>query len=351
MHFPLEAYFDPSIFDKEREQFFLNYSSFVGTANLVPNDGDYHVLEQSHNSRVLVNNGGNLSVLGNICKHRQAQLLSGSGNVMGKRIVCPIHKWSYDYKGKLVTAPHFRPKPKTCLNKDKLWQHNGFLFSEQATMKAFAASPAGNLMDANKYVLIDSTAQDYAINWKEYLDVFLDNYHINYYHPGLRSLVDTRKLEWEFGERFNFHRVKFNTSFYKGFGSDKMNRFADEMKKQFGEIDYGWGARWLVLYPNVYMEFFPHFCFTGILVPESIRSTKLFIRAYAEKEIADNSNLIEAFHEAMNEVDAEDYQILLNISNGRWQLYNSGLEDDGPYHHPTETGMKVFHEWIRSHVQ
>ena len=45
----------------------------------------------------LVRNGERIELLSNICRHRQAIMLTASGNV--QNIVCPVHRWTYDLSG------------------------------------------------------------------------------------------------------------------------------------------------------------------------------------------------------------------------------------------------------------
>jgi phenylpropionate dioxygenase-like ring-hydroxylating dioxygenase large terminal subunit len=65
--------------------------------------------------------------MSNVCRHRQAIMLQGSGHLNGP-IVCPIHRWTYDTGGQLIGAPHFPQNPCLNLNKAKLENWNGLLF-------------------------------------------------------------------------------------------------------------------------------------------------------------------------------------------------------------------------------
>ena len=79
--------------------------NYVGHELMVPNLGDYHVIEWMDNAKMLVRNEGGVELLSNICRHRQATMLEGRGNA--KNIVCPLHRWTYKTDGELIGAPHF----------------------------------------------------------------------------------------------------------------------------------------------------------------------------------------------------------------------------------------------------
>jgi hypothetical protein len=73
--------------------------------------GDYRSLEWKDHGQMLLNGGSegkNAGIwqMSNVCRHRQAIMLQGSGHLNGP-IVCPIHRWTYEQGGELIGAPHF----------------------------------------------------------------------------------------------------------------------------------------------------------------------------------------------------------------------------------------------------
>ena len=53
-------------------------------------------LRQPNENKVMINDHGIVRVLSNICRHRNARMLSNRGTISS--IVCPIHRWTYDLK-------------------------------------------------------------------------------------------------------------------------------------------------------------------------------------------------------------------------------------------------------------
>lgn len=346
MQFPLRLYYDPAHLEKERKLWFQRYGGFVGFTTDVPNLGDYRVIPHTNNSKILVNNDQGLSLLSNFCRHRQAQLLKGSGNLKGHRIVCPIHRWGYDLKGNLQAAHGFKPLPVLTLQEPELYNFNGVLTSEKVMHEAMQRIKQLQNFDATKYRFVSDSVVDYKINWKEYMDVYFDNYHVQTFHPGLRALVNVKELEWDFGDGYIVQKVGWNKNFYKHPGSPKWERYADELKAAYGEKKWDYGATWFSVFPNFIMEWMQDFMLTAIAIPVSPTQTQMHFGLYCHESIADNQPLINSFEDAVGETEEEDGIIMESVCNGRYQLWVTGHEDHGPYHHPTEIGMRYYHEYL-----
>src|SRR3954466_10430491 len=99
-HLPVSWYFDPAIFELEKKHLFDAGANYVGHELMVPNAGDYHTLAWANDAKVLVRSAEGVELLSNVCRHRQAIMLRGRGNV--ENIVCPLHQWTYDLKGELL---------------------------------------------------------------------------------------------------------------------------------------------------------------------------------------------------------------------------------------------------------
>ena len=57
--------------------------------------------------------------------------------------------------------------------------------------------------DFSGHVLERVQIEQYACNWKTFIEVYLEDYHVEPYHPGLGKFVNTNELRWEFGEWYN----------------------------------------------------------------------------------------------------------------------------------------------------
>src|SRR5437667_9607888 len=77
---PVSWYFDPQIFEQEKKLLFDAGSNYVGHELMVPNVGDYHTLGWTNNARMLARSAEAVQLLYNVCRHRHAIILAGSGN-------------------------------------------------------------------------------------------------------------------------------------------------------------------------------------------------------------------------------------------------------------------------------
>ena len=195
---PLGWYFDPRALEVEQRLLFEQGPNYVGHELMVPNLGDYHVLDGA--AQMLVRNPNGVELLSNICRHRQAIMLQGRGNA--QHIVCPLHHWTYKTSGELLGAPHFPQNPCLHLNKSPLENWNGLLFSgTRDTAKDLAKVGVMQDLDFSGYMLDRVEVDEYAFNWKTFIEVYLEDYHVGPFHPGLGNFVDCDNLKWEFGEQ------------------------------------------------------------------------------------------------------------------------------------------------------
>ena len=76
---PAKNYFDPAIFDEERQAIFSREWIYVGHAHELENPNDYITVELAGYSLILVRDKeGQLKGYHNICRHRGAPLVTQS---------------------------------------------------------------------------------------------------------------------------------------------------------------------------------------------------------------------------------------------------------------------------------
>jgi len=129
-HLPLSWYFDPKIAALEEKLLFARGAGYVAHEQMAPNPGDYRVLDwRANGAWSLGNNDGRHDLVSNVCRHRQALMLHGSGSLPGGTITCPLHRWAYDSCGKHIGAPAFPDMPCLDLPRQDLQKWNGMLFN------------------------------------------------------------------------------------------------------------------------------------------------------------------------------------------------------------------------------
>ena len=188
------TYFADELFRREMELIFQHGPRYLGHSLAVPEVGDYHALPQEGEGRALVRTESGIELLSNVCRHRQALMLRGRGNTRHNapghasgNIVCPLHRWTYNLKGELLGAPLFQQDPCLHLNRypTRIW--NGMVFEDNGRDIAAELGRVGPKaeLDFTGFVLDKVHLHECNYNWKTFLEVYLEDYHVGPFHPGL----------------------------------------------------------------------------------------------------------------------------------------------------------------------
>jgi phenylpropionate dioxygenase-like ring-hydroxylating dioxygenase large terminal subunit len=346
--FPVSWYCDPRVLDAERQLLLADGPGYVGHELMVPEPGDFHVLAARGDAQMLVRNAGGVELLSNICRHRQALMFNGRGNA--RSIVCPIHRWTYDLKGELLGAPHFADKPCLNLGRTPLSNWNGLLFDGKRDVARDLAALGVRDFDFSGYMLDRVEMHRVNYNWKTFIEVYLEDYHVGPFHPGLGQFVTCEDLAWEFADWASVQTVGINSGLAKP-GSRTYERWHKAVLDFYrGEIPRQ-GAVWLTYYPNIMLEWYPHVLVVSTLYPEAVDRTMNVVEFYYPEEIAlFEREFVEAEQAAYMETAAEDDEIAVRMDAGRRLLFEMGEDDAGPYQSPMEDGMVHFHEYIRRNL-
>ncbi|AOS78403.1 MULTISPECIES: aromatic ring-hydroxylating oxygenase subunit alpha [Hydrogenophaga] len=363
--FPVSSYFDQALFQRELETIFQRGPRYVGHALSVPNVGDYHALPQEGEGRALVHTPSGIELVSNVCRHRQAVMLKGRGNLQGHgpghaggNIVCPLHRWTYSgtntpagagRAGQLLGAPHFQQDPCLNLNNYRLREWNGLLFEDNG--RDIEADLAGmgprELLSFEGMVLDHVELHECNYNWKTFIEVYLEDYHVGPFHPGLGNFVTCEDLRWEFRPEYSVQTVGAQNLLQPA-GSPTYQRWHEVlMAYRQGELP-AHGAVWLTYYPHIMVEWYPHVLTVSTLHPVSVDKTLNMVEFYYPEEIAAfEREFVEAQRAAYMETCIEDDEIAERMDAGRKALLARGDNEVGPYQSPMEDGMQHFHEWYR----
>ena len=354
---PVHSYFDQARFEREKRLLFESGPRYVGHALTVPEAYDYFVLPQEAGGRALVRDAqGQIQLISNCCRHRQAIMLGGRGNLQaegkghaGGNIVCPIHRWTYSSSGELLGAPHFERDPCLSLSNYPLRQWNGLLFEDNG--RDITADLAGMAvardLSFDGYVLDHVELHQCNYNWKTFIEVYLEDYHVGPFHPGLGNFVTCDDLKWQFGGEYSVQTVGLAPSFGKP-GSDVYRQWHEVLLKyREGKLPER-GAIWLTYYPHIMVEWYPHVLTVSTLHPIGVDKTLNMVEFYYPEEIvAFEREFVEAQRAAYMETAIEDDEIAERMDAGRKALMQRGDNEVGPYQSPMEDGMQHFHEWYR----
>jgi len=342
---PVDWYFDERIAAIEQRVLFDSGPRYVGHELMVPEIGDYHTLGWSGDSHALVRNASGVQLLSNVCRHRQATVLKGRGSAQS--LVCPLHRWTYGLDGRLLGAPHFPSRPCLDLARHETESWNGLLFRGPRNPNLDLTGLGCQAELSFEGYLFDRVeTTEYAFNWKTFIEVYLEDYHVEPFHPGLSNFVDCSSLRWEMGDWYSVQTVPVNRGLKRA-GSPVYGRWQEQVLKQSNGETPRHGAIWMVYYPNIMLEWYPQVLIVSTVLPRGPEACTNVVEFYFPEEIAlFERDYVEAERKAYHETALEDEVICLRMTEGRRALLRQGLDEVGPYQSPTEDGMRHFHEFL-----
>ncbi len=345
---PVSSYFDEELFRREQALIFQHGPRYVGHALAVPDVGAFHTLPQEGDGRALLRTPDGVELISNVCRHRQALMLQGRGQT-GQHVVCPLHRWTYDLHGQLVGAPHFAADPCLNLRNYPLQNWNGLLFEHNGrdvVADLRHLGPRADL-DFSGFVFDRAHVHHCDYNWKTFIEVYLEDYHVGPFHPGLGGFVSCDELQWEFGRHHSVQTVGVQHGLERP-GSATYQRWHDAVRRFRDGAPPKHGAIWLTYYPTVMVEWYPHVLVVSTLFPQGPQKTLNLVEFFYPEEIAlFERDFVDAQQAAYMETCVEDDEIALRMDAGRKALLARGDNEVGPYQSPMEDGMQQFHEWYR----
>ena len=190
---PFECYWEDSILIQEQKLIFSNQWLGLGRADRLETSGEYEVFELCGQALVLIRDQDNiLRLYANTCRHRGAKLLDGTGQCQA--ISCPFHGWTYTLDGDLKYAKTMSENPnfdfsEHSLIEYKLKELQGFLFAFLGNQPTDLDSQLGDFSELhqpwslNELITTRREVFEVQCNWKAFLDVFNEYYHLSNIHP------------------------------------------------------------------------------------------------------------------------------------------------------------------------
>ncbi len=201
---PARDYFEPAIYELEKERLFYRHWFCVGRESELPEAGTFLTRDLADES-VLVVRGRDDRLRGfyNVCRHRGSRLCEESAGRVAGGFVCPYHGWSYSLEGRLLATPNVGPdahldRSAFGLRAIAAEAWDGFVFVnldpaarslrdqlalEPGAPLAYARYRCGELRTAHRIVYEVRT------NWKIVHDNFNECLHCPVAHPELAKIV------------------------------------------------------------------------------------------------------------------------------------------------------------------
>lgn len=340
----ISSYFTEESFLREKKTVFNSGLSYAGHRLMVPKQNDYKVVKHSFDRYTLFNNSGEYNLLSNICPHRQAQLLTGSGNC--KNFNCKLHNWTFDNLGKLKSAPHFTDSVEVQLDQKNLFEWNGLLFQNKAPVCNLKESGLENYINFKDYFYAGTESENYPFNWKTFIEIYLENYHVFTMHPGLKKYVNPSDLEWVFGDDFSIQKVGIGKDLQSS-GTSVYKEWQDHITKNYQNKELRYGAIWMLIYPNIMVEWYPDILVISTIYPTGARTCVNHVEFYYPSELYKNDP--DYFHKekkAYMETAIEDNEACQLLEKGRYALYQNDEELYGPIDSFLEAGVSSFYDYL-----
>jgi phenylpropionate dioxygenase-like ring-hydroxylating dioxygenase large terminal subunit len=185
----------------EHERILMPSWQLVCHVSDVGNPGDYLTFDLGPESiLVLRDMAGAIRVFHNVCRHRAARLLEGSGACPGA-ITCRYHGWTYTLEGRLRGLPVRESFPSLDRTEYGLLPVRSeifasFVFICLAGDPPSVASLWGDMADdflpyqfENMQPLAPMYSEEWDVDWKVAMDNYLESYHVPIGHPGLARML------------------------------------------------------------------------------------------------------------------------------------------------------------------
>jgi phenylpropionate dioxygenase-like ring-hydroxylating dioxygenase large terminal subunit len=251
-----------------------------------------------------------------------------------------------------VAAPHFPENPCLDLARTELVDWNGLWFAGPRDARRELASLDGwTELSVADYVQVRVDEEEHDLNWKVFLEIYLEDYHIGVVHPGFRAFVDSNDVRGAFqtvgGERFFCEQVSVRWPPAPA-GSPLFGEFQKILLDILGGARPPFAAIWLCLFNGQLLEWYPFSLVVTTYLPLSPTRTRLRSEYYLDRRIAETRrDFVEAGLAVLDEVTGEDQAAGLTLQRGRQALYERGEDWQGPYQDPMEQGIRRFHDCLR----
>jgi choline monooxygenase len=193
--------------------------------------------------------------------------------------------------------------------------------------------------------------EEHNLNWKVFLEIYLEDYHIGAVHPGFRAFVEPADVRGALqaigGERFFCEQVNVRWPPAPA-GSPLFAEFQEILLDVLGGRRPPFAAIWLCIFPGQLIECYPFCVIATTYWPLSPARTRLRSEYYFDPQVATTRrDYIEVGLAVLDEVTAEDQHAAQLMQQGREALYRRGDDYQGPYQMPMEQGLRRFHDCLR----
>ena len=370
---PPDAYSNAQVFTDELQQLFAPSSGLVylGHDLLLPESG-YRRADADPRLLLTRDDEGVVRALANLCTHACRPLVDDDTPVRRSWVACPFHDWSFRRDGSLVGGRNMdfgvgevgdATRCRLALPSFSVLSWHGFHFAvDPARTDEYAADLARidadfeergivSWLDLHDLVIVASHDDHFRGDWKTFLEVYGDCYHVPPYHPGLASFVDCDSIEWTFGD--NFHVQFLQLSAARGDRSPRYRQWIDGLDEYHalrGEPTPEMAVAWAAVYPNLMIEAYNGLRVVSVVVPvgpeQYVNRVHYCVPADMERLVP---GLPQIIRDAYDETVVEDRVLVESRFEGLQRAASLGLDIDRYFPNVSgtalEAGVAHFHDW------
>ncbi len=385
------AYGSSEILERERREVFARAWMIIGHVAEVRNPGDFTTGSIAGEPVVVLRDeNGDLRAYSNVCRHRAAQLATGTGTC-AKVLRCPYHGWTYRLDGTLAAMPEGRgfgedfDRDSVRLPEFKVDTLGGLIFVSMdpdiPPVREWFGDIAERLESLNIEQLEPATKRDwkpreivrelpdvvrsrklddakalipeakfsryvatYDHNWKVLADNFLEGYHVPIGHPGLLRLLDYPKYGATLFERAAWIDGPLRDNPSRDFAERMYQRFHQPMPEFPTELIGQWS--YMHLWPAQFIDIYPDSIDVWQLQPDGVLKTMATSMVFRSKTDTVRNKVIRKLNFRINsEVMDEDVTLCDGVQAGLASLtYERGVLNDN------ENAVGHFHDLLRAAV-
>jgi choline monooxygenase len=326
---PFRWYTDEEVLRQERSSIFARSWQYGGRAEQVAQPGSFVTVDAGGIPILVTRDAdGALRAFLNVCRHRGAVLVEGSGT--RRTIQCHYHAWTYDLDGSLRNAP--RSEREQAFDRSEwpllpagvdVW--GPFLFVNPDPAAAPLAEHLGALpeilardIDVDGLVFHSRVEFGADANWKVVVENFLECYHCSTAHPGFSAEVDVNP------DRYVLEP-------HPTFGAQFCRAKATGERGQFH-----------LLYPNTGINVFPGppNLSIGPIAPRGTQRTQRYLDYFFAPDVDDD--WLRDFFAFDDQVGREDTALVESVQRGM----NAGVLDRGRLLLESEPLLAAFQAWV-----
>ena len=288
---PAWVYSSEEFHELEKERLFLSSWQIVGHVSELKETGDYLTFEFFGRRGFVVKGAdGEIRAFHNVCAHRAHAVVSGERGRCGKFLTCMYHGWTYhlDGRNRSISAPDTFPKfdrTKYGLKPIELEVFMGMVFirfrggepSVAERMAPHVAELAHYKMDL-MVPLDEMWTNEVAIDWKNVIENYVEDYHFPIGHPGLSALMEAKYDRESFpgGTMRLSHRMREKP--LRNWSAQGYAKFLPVIEHLPEDMRRRW--TYFGLYPNVFFDIYPEWLDFFHVLPLGAGRTLIRARSY-----------------------------------------------------------------------